>query len=205
MSYLNIAHFIECTSVEGPGKRFALWCQGCVRRCAGCCNIHLQALEARQIVDVRTMFEYIHKAVRQYSIEGVTFLGGEPFLQARGLYELACLCRKAGLTVMAFSGYTLEELRMSGLSYARRLLKRIDLLLDGPYIKEQSENKRNWAGSQNQRFHYLTSAYDASIEHRAENDGLEIRIEPGGKIRINGNPLLSQELSLLIQGDFLLD
>jgi anaerobic ribonucleoside-triphosphate reductase activating protein len=40
----------------------------------------------------------------------VTLLGGEPFLQAEGLADVAQACRKMGLSVMVFSGYQLEEL-----------------------------------------------------------------------------------------------
>ena len=33
--YLNVARIIENTEAEGPGKRFALWVQGCPFRCKG--------------------------------------------------------------------------------------------------------------------------------------------------------------------------
>ncbi|HEY8504811.1 MAG TPA: 4Fe-4S cluster-binding domain-containing protein, partial [Gemmataceae bacterium] len=35
---LSIAQTVACTEAEGPGKRFAVWFQGCPLRCPGCCN-----------------------------------------------------------------------------------------------------------------------------------------------------------------------
>ena len=35
---LQIANIVPCTEAEGPGRRFALWFQGCPLRCPGCCN-----------------------------------------------------------------------------------------------------------------------------------------------------------------------
>jgi anaerobic ribonucleoside-triphosphate reductase activating protein len=196
MIKLNLAHTVPCTDVEGPGKRFALWCQGCLRRCPGCCNPGMQAREINHLVEVKDLFAQIKEAVQHHAIEGVTFLGGEPFLQAQGLYELAGLCREAGLTVMAFSGYTLEELEKSRSRYRQKLLARLDLLLDGPFLNKEPESHRPWAGSANQRFHYLTGAYDKSIEQSRHDDGLEIRIDREGRILINGNPLAMRCLDL---------
>src|SRR5947208_855180 len=35
---LSVAQVVPCTEAEGPGRRFALWFQGCPLRCPGCCN-----------------------------------------------------------------------------------------------------------------------------------------------------------------------
>ena len=35
---MQIAQVVPCTEAEGPGKRFAVWFQGCPLRCPGCCN-----------------------------------------------------------------------------------------------------------------------------------------------------------------------
>ncbi|MFM7150626.1 MAG: 4Fe-4S cluster-binding domain-containing protein, partial [Gemmataceae bacterium] len=35
---LSIAQTVPFTEAEGPGKRFAIWFQGCPFRCPGCCN-----------------------------------------------------------------------------------------------------------------------------------------------------------------------
>ena len=35
---LSVAQIVRCTEAEGPGKRYALWFQGCPLRCPSCCN-----------------------------------------------------------------------------------------------------------------------------------------------------------------------
>lgn len=89
MSYLNLAAIRPCTEAEGPGKRFAIWCQGCLRRCPGCCNPHMQPMERRHLVEVDKLMELILKHKAKDGIEGVSFIGGEPILQAEGFAELA--------------------------------------------------------------------------------------------------------------------
>ena len=38
MHWLNITKIIDVTEAEGPGLRTAIWTQGCLKRCRGCCN-----------------------------------------------------------------------------------------------------------------------------------------------------------------------
>lgn len=52
----------------------------------------------------------LNQARSCHGIEGVTFLSGEPILQARGLARIARLIRPLGLSVMLFTGYRLEDL-----------------------------------------------------------------------------------------------
>ena len=49
MSYLNLASLRLSTESEGPGKRLALWVQGCERRCPGCCNPNMQEIRKNMI------------------------------------------------------------------------------------------------------------------------------------------------------------
>ncbi len=190
MPRLNVAAWRECTEVEGPGKRFALWVQGCLRRCPGCCNPHMHALEPRQIVDTGEVMHWILDSKRLNGIEGVTFLGGEPLLQAKGLSDIAAACRREGLSVVTFSGYTLEEIWEMDLPGAGRLLELTDLLIDGPYLSEKPETERNWAGSTNQEFHFLSDRYGPGIERDpAFRRGVELRIGRDGSIQANGWPM----------------
>ena len=52
----------------------------------------------------------IEKSVEKYSLEGVTLLGGEPFLQAEGCAEIAEWCKKNSLSVIAFTGFLFKDL-----------------------------------------------------------------------------------------------
>lgn len=157
---------MECTEAEGPGKRFCIWVQGCLRICPDCCNQQMQSIVPNIILRVEELCDTIIKSKQTYNIEGVTFLGGEPMLQARGLSRVAKLCKESGLSVIVFTGYTYNELLSSALDieYTDELLRYTDVLIDGPYIKSEPDYNRNWVGSKNQKFYYLTNNYDPSIE-----------------------------------------
>jgi anaerobic ribonucleoside-triphosphate reductase activating protein len=188
MTELNLADMIRSTRCEGPGRRFALRVQGCLRRCPGCCNPEMQAIRPARIVDCDTVIGAVLEAAEHDGVEGVTFLGGEPFLQARGLYPTAKRFRSEGLSVMVFTGYTFEELRESPLPGGDALLEHTDVLVDGPYIASMPERERNWVGSANQRFHYPGSFYSPRIERDpAFGRGIEVRVGRRG-IRVNGWP-----------------
>lgn len=190
MPLLNVADWIDSTSVEGPGQRFALWVQGCIQRCPQCCNPHFLRLEPRHIIDSSAVIRLVVEAEARRSIEGITFLGGEPMLQARGLADVARASRDIGLSVMVFTGYSLEGLLSMALPGVPELLAATDVLVDGPYMKERRELVRNWVGSENQRFHYMTQRYDARIEtDPAFSRGVEFRIGTGGSIKLNGWPI----------------
>jgi anaerobic ribonucleoside-triphosphate reductase activating protein len=193
MSKINIADFIENTEVEGPGKRFALWVQGCFRRCPGCCNPHYLDFVPRTIVESEQICKLIEDSKNKHGIEGVTLLGGEPMLQARGLSEIAKFCREIGLSVMTFTGYSLEELKSENIPYTDELLQYTDLLVDGAFEESKKEEKRNWVGSTNQRFYFLTDFYKQGIEYDERfSHGIELRIRPDGSAILNGFPLQAE-------------
>lgn len=185
---LNVARVLDRTRAEGPGLRFCIWAQGCLRNCFGCCNAAMQPLEPRMLVSARDMASRVLVAAERYGLEGVTFLGGEPLLQAKGLAAVARAAHGAGLTVMVFTGFTLEECRANPLPGVRELLSETDVLVDGPYLADRPESVRNWIGSSNQRFHYLSGAYGPDIETNPNFRGqVEFRIE-GEALRMNGCP-----------------
>jgi anaerobic ribonucleoside-triphosphate reductase activating protein len=185
---LRVATVVEDTSAEGPGRRWALWVQGCSIRCAACCNPEMFDPRRGEAVAVDELAARIAHAQAR-GVEGVTFLGGEPFEQAAGLAALAERARALGLTVMVFSGYTLDQLRAR--TDAAGLLARTDLLVDGPYDRTRPEPAppagRRWIGSTNQEMHYLSAAYRADDPRMREPNTIEIRLV-NGALRVNGWP-----------------
>src|SRR6202166_4325132 len=101
---LSIAQIVPGTEAEGPGRRFALWFQGCPLRCPGCCNPEMLPFAGGQAVELPALLEQI----RSSNVEGITLLGGEPLAHAADGAALARAMRDLGLSVMVFSGYTLE-------------------------------------------------------------------------------------------------
>lgn len=189
MHWLNMASRLPCTETEGPGRRAALWVQGCNKRCRGCCNPAYLQLVERELVSASSVLEWLESAHHAHDLEGVTFLGGEPMLQAQGLAVVAQGAQSLGLSVMVFSGYTKNELDVMRLPGVDQLLRYTDVLVDGPYEANLPEQNRRWAGSTNQQFHYLTARYDARIESDGEVERvLEVRLRTDGSVFVNGWP-----------------
>jgi anaerobic ribonucleoside-triphosphate reductase activating protein len=187
---LRIAQIVPHTEAEGPGRRFALWFQGCPLRCPGCCNPEMLPFEGGTAISLRDVVEQIEEATWTQGIEGITLLGGEPLAHAAGAAALAQAVQERGLSVMVFSGYTLEEARMHSDPAVTELLRRTDILVDGPYRREQPETRRRWIGSANQRIHFLSPRYRADDPRWLLPNTLEIRLR-GLELTVNGFPTRS--------------
>ncbi|MCM3112891.1 4Fe-4S single cluster domain-containing protein [Lederbergia lenta] len=182
---LIIHRFLPLTTVEGPGKRFCLWVQGCSIRCEGCGIPWTWSKENGKTISVKDLYEEIKNSKNENNIEGVTFLGGEPFDQAEALGKLAQMVKELNLTVMTFTGYLFEDLKTR--KECEVLLTSTDLLIDGPFVKSQLDLSRPWVGSSNQRYHFLTPAYQ-HLENDLEsiNNKVEVRIYEDGLVSVNG-------------------
>ena len=112
----------------GPGKRFAVWVNGCKRRCPGCISQRLQAEAPQNECD-------LEEFLRDFPLsraDGATVSGGEPFDQPAELNKLTRLLNERGVDdILVYTGYTLEQLRATkaGLynpvehEYAREVFK----------------------------------------------------------------------------------
>lgn len=184
---MQIAQVVPCTEAEGPGKRFAVWFQGCPLRCPGCCNPEFLPFKGGESRTLDEMTDSLDRARAESGVEGITLLGGEPFAHAAAGAALAGAARQRSLTVMVFSGYTIEQLRDRPEPEVAELLARTDILVDGPYIREQPDTTRRWVGSTNQRIHFLTDRYRADDPAWRRKNTLEIRVDRGG-VTVNGFP-----------------
>ncbi len=187
MAYLNLASVRLCTESEGPGKRLAIWVQGCGRRCPGCCNMDMQEVKKKIIVSTDDLIEVIQKARKENEIEGLTFIGGEPMLQAEGLGEVAKWARTEGLTVLVFTGYLMDELKVLRNKHVDELLSYTDILVDGPFIQELYDRERDWIGSTNQKIIFLSDAYQPGIEYGNKEHQMEVLVSEKD-ILVNGWP-----------------
>ena len=184
---LSIAQFVPCTEAEGPGRRFALWFQGCPLRCPSCCNPEMLPFHGGQPMRLGDVVEQVRLAAGRDGVEGITLLGGEPVAHAAAAALLAREVRRLTLTVMVFSGYMLEAIRRMPEPAVHDLLAHTDILVDGPYIREQPETRRRWIGSANQRTHFLTDRYRAEDPCWRLPNTLEIRLQ-GTEVVVNGFP-----------------
>lgn len=179
---LDVYKILTNTKVEGPGNRFCIWVQGCKKHCKGCYARDTWEFGCGQKLSVSELFKMISA---EKDIEGVTFLGGEPFEQAVDLAQLAAMVKEQGLSVVCFSGYTINELKQKNDQAVNDLLCNVDLLIDGGFETENFDISRPWVGSSNQKYHFLTDFYTPEIINQYKNK-IEARISPDGKLEING-------------------
>lgn len=151
---LNIATSWVGTKTLGPGIRSAVWVQGCPFRCPGCISPQWLTNQPARLVTPEVLASEL---ISDPLVTGLTFSGGEPFLQAKALAELARLARASrDLNIICFSGYTLKQLReLPGSSGAKKLISQVDVLIDGPFIQRLNDN-HGMRGSSNQVIHFLT-------------------------------------------------
>ncbi len=108
--HIQLHRFLPSSIAEGPGKRASVWVQGCPIHCKGCGVPWTWNPRLGTPSDVDTIWEKILESKEKNDIEGITFLGGEPFEQAESLAILAERAQNIGLSIMTFSGYYYEEL-----------------------------------------------------------------------------------------------
>jgi len=186
-SNIAVAQIVPVTDAEGPGRRFALWFQGCPLRCPGCCNPEMLPFTGGTPMRVDAIITQMRDAKEQHAIEGITLLGGEPFAHAEGATALAIAAHALDLSVMVFTGYWIDEIRTNTDKDMHVLLANIDILVDGPYDRDLPELKRRWIGSSNQRVHFLTRRCSADDVRWQFPNTLEIRLNDGA-VTINGFP-----------------
>jgi anaerobic ribonucleoside-triphosphate reductase activating protein len=180
--FINIHHIISLTEVNGPGKRFGIWFQGCNINCNGCFNPETHYLNTGKRIQPVELLEEItaHK-----NIEGISISGGEPFLQAEGLLELLKLIKnKTGLSVLVFTGFTYEKLKDKRTT--NEAITYIDLLIAGPYMAHLKTNIPLLASS-NQTIHFITQRYKP---YDLKIYDVEIIIEKNGLTTITGKTAL---------------
>lgn len=176
----RVARVLHGTVAEGPGRRTAVWFQGCSIRCRGCINPHLFRSDGGEDLAAASV---VAGAVASGD-EGLTLIGGEPFDQPEFAAELAASAQRVGLGVICFTGNLIEDLRSRG-GAAPDVIGATDLLIDGPFDASLPERDRPLVGSQNQRLIHLTDRYRAAMDGLARNR-VELRITADGTIDVAG-------------------
>ena len=138
--------------VNGDGLRAVVWTQGCPNHCPGCQNPETWDFDGGFLISIDEVFERLAKFRGQ---TGLTFCGGEPFVQAKACKEIAERVRKElGWDVWSFSGFTYEQIKTAG-GEPWEFLKSLDALIDGPFILSQKDLSLKYRGSKNQRLLHL--------------------------------------------------
>lgn len=147
---IRLADIVTESVVDGKGIRMTVFVQGCTHCCKGCQNPttwDVSGGEEKPLSFITSLAE------KDPLLDGLTFSGGEPFLQPAPLSVLAKWCHAHNLNVWCYSGFTYEQLSEMGKSdeAVKTLLGEIDVLVDGKFIEEELDLTLAFRGSKNQR------------------------------------------------------
>lgn len=151
---LNIAGIVPESVVDGPGLRMTVFCQGCFNDCPGCHNPETHNVFDGKIIPRTSILEEFKK---NPLLAGITFSGGEPFLQPIPLTWLAREVHKLRKNVVIFTGFIADNLAKLGFEYDKlgkyilALMEQADYIIDGPYIERLRSLDLLYRGSANQR------------------------------------------------------
>jgi anaerobic ribonucleoside-triphosphate reductase activating protein len=145
---INKAHFP--VTVLGPGRRIAIWLQGCSIGCKGCVSQDTWARDPGRDMSVAQLLAWCRQTSAG-AFDGVTISGGEPFDQPQALAALLdglAQWRAQGgpdFDILCYSGYPLATLQKKHAV----LLGRLDALIPEPFV-DKLPLTHAWRGSANQ-------------------------------------------------------
>lgn len=137
--------------VDGEGVRNSLYVSGCMFHCEGCYNAATWSFK-EGIPYTKELEEQIMRDLAQPYVQGLTLLGGEPFLNTGILIPLVKRIRKElpEKDIWSWTGYTWEELMLETPDKLE-LLQLVDILVDGRFDITKKNLMLQFRGSSNQR------------------------------------------------------
>lgn len=152
LSQMKIADYKPFNFVDGEGIRCSLYVSGCMFACPDCYN------KAAQNFNYGTPYtqeleDRIIKDLGESYCQGLTLLGGEPFLNTQVCLRLVKRIRKEyghEKDIWSWSGYTWDEL-MKESEDKLELLYNLDILVDGRFEQDLMDLTLQFRGSSNQR------------------------------------------------------
>ncbi|MFZ5640515.1 MAG: anaerobic ribonucleoside-triphosphate reductase activating protein [Bacillota bacterium] len=147
---IRIAGIVKESVVDGPGIRSVVFAQGCPRVCPGCHNP--EALDPTG-GKLTTVEEIVRELAGLRLVRGVTFSGGDPFMQPEAFAALGKAVKELGYDIVTYTGYVWDELLEMGRNQpaVMELVAVSDFIVDGPFIEEQKDLNLPFRGSRNQR------------------------------------------------------
>ena len=151
-SQKKIADYKAFNFVDGEGVRNSLYVSGCLCACEGCFNKAVQNFNYGTPFTESLMNQIIEDLSHDY-VQGLTLLGGEPFLNTDVCLSVVKRVREtfgSAKDIWSWSGYTFEELLLETPDKLE-LLHSIDILVDGRFELAKRNLNLQFRGSSNQR------------------------------------------------------
>ncbi|MEE8739130.1 MAG: anaerobic ribonucleoside-triphosphate reductase activating protein [Bifidobacterium sp.] len=154
MSHDMVADYKRFLMTDGEGIRCSIYVSGCPFHCVDCYNASIWDFQAGHRY-TQALEDHIIDDLSQSFVQGITFLGGEPLLNTGILLRLAKRVRSEfghDKDIWCWTGYTWEELMRPGEGKDKlELLRLMDILVDGRYIRTLHDSLLQFRGSSNQR------------------------------------------------------
>lgn len=148
----QIADYKPFNFVDGEGVRNSLYVSGCLFACEGCFNKAVQNFHYGTPFTPELEETIIADLGHDY-VQGLTLLGGEPFLNTAVCLQVVQRVRKEfgnSKDIWSWTGYTFEELLLETPDKLA-LLQQIDILVDGRFELSKRNLNLQFRGSSNQR------------------------------------------------------
>ncbi|AQP54251.1 anaerobic ribonucleoside-triphosphate reductase activating protein [Vagococcus penaei] len=161
----RIADYKPFMFVDGEGVRCSLYVSGCLFACKGCFNKAIQNFNYGEPYSIELENQILNDLSHDH-VQGLTLLGGEPFLNTQVCLRLVNRVREVygqQKDIWSWSGYTFEEL-LEETDDKLDLLAKIDVLVDGRFELARRDLTLQFRGSSNQR---LIDVQKSLVAHQA--------------------------------------
>ncbi|MEH0874059.1 anaerobic ribonucleoside-triphosphate reductase-activating protein [Pectobacterium cacticida] len=153
---MNYHQYYPVDVVNGPGTRCTLFVAGCVHECVGCYNKSTWRLNSGQPftpeLEDRIIADLQDTVIPR---QGISLSGGDP-LHPQNVPDILRLVERIRAQcpdkdIWVWTGYVLAELTPE----QRRVVDRINVLVDGKFVQDLKDPALIWRGSSNQVIHHL--------------------------------------------------
>ncbi|EKW99075.1 anaerobic ribonucleoside-triphosphate reductase activating protein [Ligilactobacillus saerimneri] len=152
LSQQMIADYKPFNFVDGEGVRCSLYVSGCKFACPGCYNRVAQNFHYGHPYTQKLEDQIIRDLGESY-VQGLTLLGGEPFLNTQVCLRLVKRIRQEyghSKDIWSWTGYKWDELMVESADKLE-LLSYLDILVDGRFEEDLKDLTLQFRGSSNQR------------------------------------------------------
>lgn len=161
---MNYADYYDCDICNGKSVGMSLFVSGCPIHCEGCFNPETWDYNYGKKWTPNVENKFLNLVGREY-IKRVSILGGSPLCDAN-VQSVAELCERIKFKypekqIWVYTGYTWETISSKivtddlfdtiTISARQSILKRIDVLVDGPFDINKKDLSLAFRGSSNQR------------------------------------------------------
>lgn len=181
MNYATIKYY---DIANGPGVRTSVFVSGCRHHCPGCFNAVAWDFNYGQPFDKPTRNEVFASCQPDY-IAGLSLLGGEP-MEPENQEGLVAFVervrdefpRDSGKTIWCFTGDTWDVELVDGgrhhTEFTDRILRCVDVLVDGPFVQDLHDITLRFRGSSNQRLIDMPETLEAVAAGTAPADAVRL-------------------------------